>query len=384
MKLRYIFATILALAFVLNTYNLPVDYIKDLPSEITVCRSEIAELNNNGLNLKIDESASAGNIGDFITETVGLFGLKRIKTKVVNDKSLKTGGMAIGFNLGTQGVLVIGSSRENTETLIMRGDIILKVEDTEVNSANELSSELNKIENIGRPLNITILRGVSLINLSIRPIMDNQIGKYILGVWIRDNISGIGTATYVDENSRFGSLGHPITDTDTGVIFPVKNGDVYNCKIIGIGKGVSGNPGELKGMFSRMGKTIGTVDKNNQYGVYGSLANNIWEAQQSELKVSSRHTVKPGKAKIRCTVQDNIEEFDIEIIKARKQEFPLEKGMVIRITDKKLLNLTGGIVQGMSGSPIIQNNKIVGAVTHVFLNDPTKGYGLYLDWMINN
>ena len=211
--------------------------------------------------------------------------------------------------------------------------------------------------------------------------------KYKLGLWIRDNAAGVGTLTFIrKDNMRFGALGHPVCDIDTGACLPVKSGNIFKCNIVGYRKGEKGKAGELKGLFLRNGSILGALDENNGYGVYGNFGNEALEAYKNELvEVASRNEVKSGKAKIRCTIDGTVpKDYDIEIVKTYFQDSKSNKSMFIRVTDKELLSKTGGIVQGMSGSPIIQNGKLVGAVTHVFVSDPTKGYGIYADWMIDN
>ena len=203
-------------------------------------------------------------------------------------------------------------------------------------------------------------------------------------MWVRDHASGIGTLTYINSKNRFGALGHPICDSDTKSVISLKDGQLYNCSVLGVNKGSSGAPGELKGLFMQGKNTQGVIEKNNNYGVFGTIYNDSnFLKKYKEIEIGSRISVKPGKAKIKCCLDgNNVEEFDIEIIKTNYQNYSNGKSMVIRVTDKNLISRTGGIVQGMSGSPIIQNGKLVGAVTHVFVNDPTKGYGIYAEWML--
>ena len=197
---------------------------------------------------------------------------------------------------------------------------------------------------------------------------------------------GVGTLTfYNDTTKRFGSLGHAITNSSNKNNIEIAEGDIYNCRVIGVKVGYNGVAGELLGTFSLNQESIGNVDKNCDFGVYGYITNEKSIINNKiPIELGGRVSVKPGKAKIlSCIDGENIEEFDIEIIKTNYQKSESEKSMVIRVIDKVLLTKTGGIVQGMSGSPIIQDGKLIGAVTHVFLNDASKGFGLYIDWMIN-
>ncbi len=197
---------------------------------------------------------------------------------------------------------------------------------------------------------------------------------------------GVGTLTFINPNTlRFGALGHAIADADTKENFDVKSGELYKCNVIGVKMGKRGIPGEIMGLFVPGRNEQGTIDKNNDYGVFGNVFENSEFLNDDKLMpIGGRLTAKPGKAKILTTIDgNNIESFDIEIIKTNYGGGANSKSMVIRVTDEDLISRTGGIVQGMSGSPIIQDGKIVGAVTHVFVNDPKKGFGLYLDWMLN-
>jgi stage IV sporulation protein B len=193
--------------------------------------------------------------------------------------------------------------------------------------------------------------------------------------------------TFYDEKSNiFGALGHGITDMDTGDLLTVEKGLVMNAKISDIEQGKKGTPGEIRGVFYKTDEILGEIEYNTPFGIYGSLIDNNGEIRNKEkMPIGFKEEVELGKAYILTTLEDNkVEKFEIEIQKLETQQKPDQKSMVIRITDEKLLEKTGGIVQGMSGSPIIQNDRLIGAVTHVFVNDPTKGYGLYIEWMLNN
>ena len=201
---------------------------------------------------------------------------------------------------------------------------------------------------------------------------------------MRDDVSGIGTLTYVNKQTNaFAALGHAITDNDNDV--DVAGGSVYNCKLLGIDKGEKNNPGQLRCMFLQSDEVKGEIYKNTKYGVYGRIDNLEGLVDPNlTLKLGGRLSVKPGKAYIVSSVSGIREEYEIEIIKASYQAKANDKSLVFRVKDRRLLELTGGIVQGMSGSPIVQNGKLIGAVTHVFMADPTKGYGVYSDWMVEN
>lgn len=314
-----------------------------------------------------------------------LFG-KKDNAPVLNEKiSVYVGGYPLGFTFKCDGVLVVAISNDNVTNLV-EGDIIKKIENYSVNSVETVSEVLNEKLDDASSVNLTILRKGEEQMASLKPVKDNLSGRYKLGLWIRDDSAGVGTLTYIrKDNLRFGALGHAVCDIDTGSVMPVSSGNIFQCNIIGLKKGAKNEPGELKGLFLRNGNIFGSLDKNKSCGVFGKFSEeSMGKITAQEMEVADRSEIKSGKATIRCTL-DGVtpEEYEIEIVKTYFQTKSDTKSMFIRVTDKRLLEKTGGIVQGMSGSPIIQNGKLVGAVTHVFVSDPTKGYGIFADLMIN-
>lgn len=309
----------------------------------------------------------------------------------VEPERVYVGGMPIGIMLQSKGVLVIGKLDIITEngavspaekSGITIGDVILKINDKELKGAQDLMNILGKYDN-KEPLKLLVKRKGKEFTAEITPAKDIATKEYKLGLWVRDTAAGVGTVTYIKKDMEFAALGHPICDPESGELLPVSEGKVFDCSIVGITKGSRGRPGELKGIFSKEG-SIGTVRANNRYGIYGKLTkipeNNLYK---EPVEIAGKDEIKPGKAKIVTTIRGSEpSEYDIEIVKKNKQKTVEDRSLVIRVSDKRLLSETGGIVQGMSGSPILQNGKICGAVTHVFVNDPTQGYGLYLDWML--
>ena len=296
------------------------------------------------------------------------------------------GGYPLGFTLSCSGVVVVAISNDSVKD-IKEGDVITKINNVSVNSAEQILHLINSEDYAGEELQVSYNRNNQEKVTNLKPVYDKALKIYKLGLWIRDNAAGVGTLTYIrKDNLRFGALGHPVCDIDTGSLMPVSSGNIFRCNIVGCKKGSKGNPGELKGLFLRNGKVLGGLDTNNKFGVYGTFGSDYVRAFDNELvEVARRSEIKSGKAKIRCTIDGTTpKDYDIEIVKTYFQSTENTKSMFIRVTDKELLQKTGGIVQGMSGSPIIQNGKLVGAVTHVFVSDPTKGYGVYADWMINN
>lgn len=324
------------------------------------------------------------NIGDVIKK---LFGKEKKRENVSDEKVyVYLGGIPLGFTIDCNGVVVVAVSNSEIGD-IKEGDIIYKIDGKPVSSVSEIISIINLDENRGKSLSTIISRKGELKTVELKPIYDRVQNFYKLGLWVRDNAAGVGTLTYIrKDNHRFGALGHPVCDIDTGSLLPAGGGNIFKCNIVGYKKGIRGNAGELRGLFLRNSSVLGSLDKNNEYGVYGDFSSDLYDKISSPLvEVARRDEVRSGKATIRCTIDGSLpKEYDIEIVKTYFQSSKSNKSMFIRVTDEELLATTGGIVQGMSGSPIIQNGKLVGAVTHVFVSDPTKGYGIYADWMIDN
>ncbi|MBQ9950155.1 MAG: SpoIVB peptidase, partial [Clostridia bacterium] len=214
---------------------------------------------------------------------------------------------------------------------------------------------------------------------------DTRTGTYKLGLWVREDTAGVGTLSYYNPKTQtFGALGHPVTDIDTGDIFTVENGNICECRIIDITPGKSGTPGELTGMFSQNSTVLGNIYKNTEFGIFGSIspASQLSFLYPDGVRLAYPDEVHTGDASIICTLDDNIaREYSCRLVKCKKQDSPAIKGLVVEITDSELINKTGGIVQGMSGSPIIQDGKLAGVVTHVMINNPLRGYGMYAYWM---
>lgn len=292
------------------------------------------------------------------------------------------GGFSAGFSVNTEGAEIVGLSDVITEKGVLSpsksanlnvGDIILSIDGIKTDNAFDVEKavkdEKDKL--------LVVLRNKELITLNITPAKDIS-GKFRLGVFIRDGINGIGTVTYI-KDGKFASLGHPIVYED-GSIISITGGKLYGCKITGCIKGERGNPGELKGTFKKV-QNIGDIEKNMEFGVFGNVSSDF---NLDKLVKKSIGEARPGDARIITTVDDNgPTEYSISIIKA-ENDIVSNKNIVLKITDERLVSKTGGIVQGMSGSPILQNGKIVGAVTHVFINDPSKGFGISIKNMINN
>jgi stage IV sporulation protein B len=323
----------------------------------------------------------------------GFLPIKTIEANIGEDEEVYIGGAPIGFSIDVDGLIVLGGNSVLTENGLVnsfensglkKGDIITAVGDKKVSTLEELREILDDENYNNQILPLQIIRKGENITAEIQPILDKEEEKYKLGLWVRNDAAGVGTLTYVECDSlKFGALGHPITDYETGAIIPSKSGKIFSCSVVGLDKGEKGSPGEIKGVFMQGKNNKGEVQKNSQFGVFGTLTDTDKIIDKNKVAdIGSRLTMKPGKATLVSSISGVSEEYEIEIIKANYQPSSNDKSFVFRVTDKRLLDLTGGIIQGMSGSPILQNEKIVGAVTHVFVSDPTKGYGVYVDWMI--
>ena len=310
------------------------------------------------------------------------------------DIELYAGGNSVGVRVSTDGVLAVGYSsltmgEGEVESPaqnggIQIGDRLISVNGNKIKNSKDLSKKINesKSENVEILLERNGEEITKNINLS-----KNGDGDYKIGLWVRDSTAGVGTLTFYDkESGKYGAIGHPITDSETEKILSIKNGDLLNSSIISIKKGVKGNPGELRGIFSSDKKPIGNVTGNTQCGIFGSMnKENLKNINNKTYKVGWRDEIQPGPAQIITTIdEEGPKLYDIEIMKLAKQDSISTKSMVIKITDERLLEKTGGVVQGMSGSPIIQNDKIIGAVTHVLVNKPEVGYGIYIEWMLKD
>ncbi len=368
----------------------PTVTVINLPDKIYTNNISVSSLAPLGNTIAKDENGD----NKYEIKLLGMIPLKSIEVQKVDNLKVSLGGIPIGVRVSSDGVIVVGYSEieinNNKEESpgklggLEIGDIILKINDIEVYNATDLLKIIKESDN--GLLKMDILRHNQNLTKTIQCKKEDD-DDYKIGLWVRDSTAGVGTMTFYDPlSSKFGALGHPITDCDTNEPFLIKKGDILDSSIISVRKGEKGSPGELRGVFVNEDNPCGNIEKNTQSGIYGKIENNNTLNQKCTLiPVGFKNEITIGKAKIVTTIDENgPQEYDIEIEKLMDQNAPDSKSMVIKITDEKLLGKTGGIVQGMSGSPIIQNGKLIGAVTHVLVNKPDTGYGIYIEWMLQD
>ena len=349
------------------------------------------------INLQDNFTLRAEETGNYKVnlKLFGFLNLKQISLEVLDKMEVVPCGCPIGIFLETRGALVLGTgvvatdygNEEPAASILQTGDYILAVNGAEIDGKEEL---IDAIQNAPEEdVQLTIMRAGEQEQVKVRRVK-TAAGDFKIGVWVRDDTQGIGTLTFVTTNGQFAALGHGISDVDTGVLMESERGEIYEAEIVAVTKGRAGAPGELAGIIRKTNDTkLGRVSTNNRLGVFGtmSLENNVAEKLKKEslygvLPVGMRQDVKVGAATILCQVDDELKEYEIEIEQVDYANSKQSKGMVLHITDDELIEKTGGIVQGMSGSPILQNGKLVGAVTHVFVRDATRGYGTFIENML--
>lgn len=323
----------------------------------------------------------------------GALPIKQVSLKEVDAPDLIVSGEAFGLKMFAAGTIVVGFSEIETEdgTIypgreagIKEGDLIITVGEKEIKN-NEQVGELISASK-GKPLSLTIEREGKRMDLTLKPAKSVLDGGYKGGLWVRDSAAGIGTISFVDpKTGGFAGLGHPICDIDTGKILPVGSGEICEVEIQHIKKGEAGNPGELVGVF-RDGEPIGMIQKNDQTGLYGTLFGISGSPHQKTYPLAFKQEVRTGPAQIICRLEGDHapHAYDVSIVSINQAADAEIKNLVVKVTDERLLERTGGIVQGMSGTPIIQNDKLVGAITHVFVNNAAKGYGIFAENMYHH
>lgn len=408
--IRRSFGWILSLLVLAGALSPQAQKLSALPDAIRLTKGESTELELlQPMALSIEESGEAvlsstderlsDADGDRVTLTgenagdahlvVSFLGVpvKRVNVNVQPTRLVVPGGQAIGVALEMAGVLVVGAS-DIGQTVsparragIRAGDRILAVGGTAITSAQHLSDLIKD----GDEAKLQVLRGDEKLSVPVKPVRDGEDGAYRLGIWVRDSTAGVGTLSFYDPKSgMYGALGHAITDVDTGSMLTVGEGAIYESRVVDILRSEGGRPGELMGDFMNDEKELGPLTKNTQRGIYGKLNRSLSNALYPEgVPVASRTELVTGPATLLTTIDDQgVRSYDCEITKLFSQNEPGQRSMVIKITDPELLKRTGGIVQGMSGSPILQNGKLAGVVTHVYIDDTQLGYAVYAEWML--
>ena len=395
--------TILLLTlFIIYIYILVINYI---PDQITIFEGENISLKTFfGITLDSEDEvlSVSADTGEKTINKVGseklsvnffdkLF-IKDIDVSVLPRTTVIPVGNIAGLKLYTSGVLVVGMSEIEGEdskiykpyenTGIEEGDTIVKINDNEINTTDELIEKVNMSK--GEKVEIEYIHDEETKECSITPVKTSE-EEYKLGLWVRDSAAGVGTVSFYEPDTHiFGALGHGITDIDTGDLLNIAEGEFVTAKILDIKKGEDGNPGKIQGTVEEQ-ETIGEISKNTEFGIYGKIKDisSLNIDTSKEMEVALRDEIQLGKATILCSLDNQtVGEYEIEITKINKENNYNNKSMEIKVTDEKLIEKTGGIIQGMSGSPIIQNGKFIGAITHVLVNSSTEGYAIFGDLML--
>ncbi|WP_163537730.1 SpoIVB peptidase [Gracilibacillus sp. YIM 98692] len=408
--LRKIVGLILLVSFIALPWYSPFQIYLSIPNHIQTF-SEADEIDipvfGDSVSVYSNEEEKAAHATDLVkiplnqsgnhelTYSVANFPVKKVDVSVYEDFRVIPGGQSIGINLQTNGVLVVGHHLVQTndgevspgeQAEINVGDSILSINGQPVKKMEQVAPLVEEAGEKEESLDVEVKRGKETFQTNLKPVYDVEQKDYRIGLYIRDSAAGIGTMTFYDPKSKkYGALGHIISDMDTRKPVDIKDGSIVRSQIKEIKKGEHGIPGEKKAEFLFNDVKLGNITKNSPFGIFGTLSkpfnDNKWN---KPMPIALPHQVKEGKAQILTVIDDEkVEAFDVKIVNSIEQDAPATKGLIIEITDERLLEATGGIVQGMSGSPIIQDDKIIGAVTHVFVNDPTSGYGVHIEWMLN-
>lgn len=374
-----------------------------LPLQVSLASESEEVVLNSGSNIPSEEiklqldqpfSVYSKNEGTYhlSLKLFGLFHFKDIQVDVSDTKYAIPCGNPIGIYMKSDGLMVIGTGEVTTkngevidpsEGILKSGDYIEAINGI---AAVDKKDMIKAVNNSGTdPLMLEVRRDGQEMEVQMTPVETAE-GDYKLGLWIRDDTQGIGTMTYMDVNGDFGALGHGISDSDTGMLVSTSGGDLYDTEILGIEKGTFGKPGVMSGVIYYGGQSkLGTIDSNTEEGIFGTANEKLKSRIKGEaIPIGYRQDVKKGPAYIRSNISGETKDYEIEIQKVDYSTARKSKDMVIKVTDPALLELTGGIVQGMSGSPIIQDGKLIGAVTHVFIQDSTRGYGIFIENMLSH
>lgn len=396
---KYRFFVICCLALdLLAIFWLGYKYLdRKIPDEIQISRDsgesteDVTEVLSAPL-VTFEKAVTVSQDGGYILpcRLLGYIPFKEVKVTPVDEQEIYVSGSTIGIYMETEGVLVIdtgeiedqnGEMKEPAKNLVRQGDYIVSFNGEKISTKRELINDIAGLD--GEEVTLEVKREGESVPVSVTPIKDTK-GDYKLGIWVRDDTQGIGTLTYVDQNGRYGALGHGISDIDTAQLLNIRNGALYKAQILAINKGSKGNPGELAGFIRYDDRNIlGSIEINSKNGIYGQFYKGAEDGiTLKKMPVAYKQDVKTGEASVLCNVDGEVREYQAEIKRIDLNHEDTNKSFVIQITDEKLLEKTGGIVQGLSGSPVLQNGKMVGAITHVFVQDSTSGYGIFIENML--
>ena len=396
---KYRFFVICCLALdLLAIFWLGYKYLdRKIPDEIQISRDsgestkDVTEVLSAPL-VTFEKAVTVSQDGGYILpcRLLGYIPFKEVKVTPVDEQEIYVSGSTIGIYMETEGVLVIdtgeiedqnGEMKEPAKNLVRQGDYIVSFNGEKISTKRELINDIAGLD--GEEVTLEVKREGESVPVSVTPVKDTK-GDYKLGIWVRDDTQGIGTLTYVDQNGRYGALGHGISDIDTAQLLNIRNGALYKAQILAINKGSKGNPGELAGFIRYDDRNIlGSIEINSKNGIYGQFYKGVEDGiTLKKMPVAYKQDVKTGEASVLCNVDGEVREYQAEIKRIDLNHEDSNKSFVIQITDEKLLEKTGGIVQGLSGSPVLQNGKMVGAITHVFVQDSTSGYGIFIENML--
>lgn len=315
---------------------------------------------------------------------------EEVSSQEIGADTVLVGGMPVGIYMETNGVLVLdtqsvegadGREREPAHNLVKAGDYIIGMNEQTVSDKKGLMDLLAELDT--QEVVLKLRRDQEVLDVKLQAVKCAP-SDYKLGIWVRDNVQGLGTVTFLTGNSEFGALGHGIHDADTSVLMNIENGSLYKTSIRSIMKGENGIPGSMEGMIVYNDyNRLGTITQNTEAGIYGTVEeiDELFE-EQIPVQVAEKEEIEIGSATIRCFLDGKVQEYEVAVTDVDFGSKEVNKGIVLQVTDPELLEKTGGIIQGMSGSPILQNGKLIGAVTHVFVNDPTRGYGIFAQTML--
>ena len=390
-KYRYFLIGFLCLDLILMMW-MGYRYIdRKIPEEIHISRgqeSKVQKLLEHPL-VTFDKTIAVSGDGSYLLKSrlLGVIPFRQTKIIPEEEKSVYVSGSTVGIYMETEGVLIIdtgeilsenGEKKKPAQDIVKPGDYIVAFNEETVSTKKDLIKDLRELD--GGKVTLEVVRKGEKLPLFIDPVKDSE-GKYRLGIWVRDDTQGIGTLTYVDEDGSFGALGHGISDVDTGELLHIEQGALYQAEVLGIQKGQAGSPGELSGLIRyESGKNIGSIKKNAENGISGKTGS----VEKKKMKIAYKQELETGQASVLCCVDGQVKEYQAEIKKIDMNHEDSNKSFVIQITDPELLEETGGIIQGMSGSPVIQNGKFAGAITHVFVQDASSGYGIFAETMLDN